>query len=45
MKKAIKSNHLQYRLPSEIDINTVIRRVEELNAGLHSEGMGTEVHQ
>jgi hypothetical protein len=40
MKKDIKSNY-NYRLPSEIDINTIARRVEELNSGLHSEGMGT----
>jgi hypothetical protein len=43
MKKDIKGNY-QYRMPSEIDINTIIRRAEELNAGLHSEGMGTEVY-
>lgn len=34
MKKDIKKNN--YRLPSEIDINTLLRRVEELNAGLQS---------
>jgi len=45
MKKDIKNNKTQYRLPSEIDINTILRRVEELNSGLHSEGMGTEVYQ
>ena len=28
MKKDIKNNHLLYRLPSEIDINTIARRVE-----------------
>ena len=44
IKKDIKNNY-NYRLPSQIDINTVIRRTEELNAGLHSEGMGTEVYQ
>jgi hypothetical protein len=41
MKKDIKGSNYQYRMPSEIDINTIIRRSEELNAGLHSEGMGT----
>lgn len=44
MKKAIAKGNYQYRMPREIDINTVMRRVEELNAGLHSEGMGTEVY-
>jgi hypothetical protein len=31
-------------MPAEIDIGTIQRRVEELNAALHSEGMGTEVY-
>ncbi len=44
IKQAIKKGNYQYRMPSEIDINTIIRRVEELNGGLHSEGMGTEVY-
>ena len=41
IKKAIKKGNYNYRLPNQIDINTVIRRIEELNAGLHSQGMGT----
>jgi hypothetical protein len=41
MKKAIAKGNYQYRLPSEIDINTLKRRIEELNGGLHAEGMGT----
>lgn len=45
IKKAIAKGNYQYRLPREIDINTVTRRIEELNAGLYSEGKGTEVYQ
>lgn len=45
IKNAIKKGNYQYRMPSEIDINTIVRRIEELNGGLHSEGMGTEVYQ
>ena len=41
MKQAIQSSKNNYRLPSEIDLSTIQRRVEELNAGLHSEGQGT----
>jgi hypothetical protein len=41
IKKDISKGNYQYRLPSEIDINTILRRAEELNSGLHSEGMGT----
>ena len=33
-----------YRLPSEIDLATIQRRVAELNAGLEAEGYGTEVY-
>jgi hypothetical protein len=36
IKKAIAKGNYQYRLPREIDINTVARRIEELNAGLYS---------
>lgn len=36
IKKAIAKGNYQYRMPREIDINTVIRRIEELNAGLYS---------
>lgn len=45
IKKAIAKGNYQYRMPREIDINTVIRRIEELNAGLYSEGKGTEICQ
>lgn len=41
MKKDIANAKNNYRLPSEIDIGTIQRRVEELNGGLHSEGHGT----
>lgn len=44
MKKAIDNARSNYRLPSEIDLSTIQRRVEELNAGLHSEGQGTEIY-
>lgn len=33
-----------YRLPSEIDLSTIQRRVEELNAVLQEEGRGTEIY-
>lgn len=36
IKNAISKGNYQYRLPREIDINTVARRIEELNAGLYS---------
>ena len=36
IKQAIAKGNYQYRLPREIDINTVARRIEDLNAGLHS---------
>ena len=45
MKKDIAKPNYQYRLPTEIDIGTIQRRAEELNSGLHSEGMGTEIYQ
>ena len=35
MKKDLNSR-FKYKLPSEIDINTIRRRVDDLNAGLHS---------
>ena len=38
------ANKFKYKLPSEIDINTIRRRVQQLNAGLHSEGQGTEIY-
>jgi hypothetical protein len=41
MKQAIAKGNYQYRLPSEIDINTIGLRINDLNAGLHSEGKGT----
>ena len=44
MKKDIKNSKNNYRLPSEIDIGTIQRRVEELNGGLHAEGFGNEIH-
>lgn len=44
MKKDILNAKNNYRLPSEIDIGTIQRRVEELNGGLHSEGHGTEIY-
>ena len=44
MKKDIANARNNYRLPSEIDIGTIQRRVEELNGGLHSEGHGTEIY-
>jgi len=36
MKQAIAKGNYQYRLPSEIDINTIGLRINDLNAGLHS---------
>lgn len=36
MKKDISKGNYQYRLPSEIDINTIMRRAQELNSNLHS---------
>lgn len=45
MKKDIKKPVYNYKLPSQIDIGTIMRRVEELNAGLHSEGFGTEIYE
>ena len=44
IKKDIKNSKHNYRLPTEIDIGTIRRRVEELNGGLHSEGYGTEIY-
>ena len=44
MKKDISAAKHQYRLPSEVDIGTIVRRVEELNGGLHAEGHGTEIY-
>lgn len=44
MKKDIANSRNNYRLPSEIDIGTIQRRVEELNGGLHAEGEGTEIY-
>ena len=34
MKKDIKDSKHAYRLPSEIDLSTIQRRVADLNAGL-----------
>ena len=45
IKKAIANSKNNYRLPSEIDLGTIQRRVEELNGGLQSEGQGTEIYQ
>ena len=37
IKKDISAaSKFKYKLPSEIDINTIKRRIDELNAGLHS---------
>lgn len=44
MKQDISNSKNNYRLPSEIDLATIQRRVEELNAGLHHEGQGTEIY-
>ena len=30
-----------YNLPSEVDISTVQRRIQELNMGLHEEGVSS----
>lgn len=44
IKKEISDSKYPYRLPSEVDIGTLKRRVDELNAGLLTEGMGTEIY-
>ena len=44
MKKDIANSKHNYRLPSEIDLATIQRRIQDLNAGLHSEGQGTEIY-
>lgn len=36
IRKAIAKGNYQYRLPKQIDINTIARRIQELNAGLYS---------
>jgi hypothetical protein len=44
MKKDIANAKYNYRLPSEIDLGTIQRWVEELNAGLLAEGHGNEIY-
>lgn len=41
LKKDMEKPKYNYHLPSEVDINTVARRIEELNMGLHQEGVST----
>ena len=39
LKKDMEKPKYNYHLPSEVDINTVARRIEELNMGLQQEGV------